>query len=360
MNSREFTRIAGQLMRHPAAPFHEHGIRDEVEALCRKHGLRFRRDRFGNVLIRLQTGGNGRPLVLAAHLDHPGFEVLRRLSPIRFQLRFLGGVADEYFRPRIPLRLMPGSVPASLGKRMSKAKKFEVRSKQAPGTLPKYAVWELEDFAVRRDRIHGRACDDLIGVAALLAVMVDLKKSRARVNVLGVVSRAEEIGFGGALAVAMAKGLPRRALVISLETSRELPGASMGQGVILRVGDRASVFDSEATRFLGEVANQLKRSERRFRWQRALMSGGTCEATAYQEFGYQTAAVCIALGNYHNCDGHGKIDAEYVNVADAINMVELLEAAARRMRQYRRLVERLPKRLRYLRRRGERRLLRSP
>ena len=34
--------------------------------------------------------------------------------------------------------------------------------------------------------------------------------------------------------------------------------------------------------------------------QRCLMSGGTCEATAYQLYGYETGGLCIALGNYHN------------------------------------------------------------
>ena len=41
------------------------------------------------------------------------------------------------------------------------------------------------------------------------------------------------------------------------------------------------------------------------------MSGGTCEATAYQEFGFQTAAVCVALGNYHNCGPRNRIAAEF-------------------------------------------------
>jgi endoglucanase len=84
--------------------------------------------------------------------------------------------------------------------------------------------------------------------------------------------------------------LPSNSLIISLETSRELPGVKMGQGVILRVGDRASVFDSGASRFLAEVAGNLGAKEKNFRFQRALMSGGTCEATAYQEFGFQSAA----------------------------------------------------------------------
>src|SRR5262249_13137423 len=137
----------------------------------------------------------------------------------------------------------------------------------------------------------------------------------------GVISRAEEIGFRGALAVAAGRVLPKNALVISLETSRELPGVRMGGGVILRVGDRTSIFDSEATRFLAEAAGELKSAKKNFQFQRALMSGGTCEATAYQEFGFQTAAVCVALGNYHNCAERNRIAEEYISIADALSMV---------------------------------------
>src|SRR6185295_15601887 len=104
--------------------------------------------------------------------------------------------------------------------------------------------------AIRRGQIHGRACDDLGGVAAILATLIELKRRRARVNVIGVISRAEEVGFLGAMAVAAAKELPKNSLVVSLETSRELPGVKMGEGVILRVGDRTSIFDSAGMRFL--------------------------------------------------------------------------------------------------------------
>jgi len=178
-----------------------------------------------------------------------------------------------------------------------------------------------------------------------LAMMIQLKRARARVNVIGVISRAEEVGFHGALTVAQSRQLPRNSLVISLETSRELPPAKMGQGVIIRVGDRASIFEPVATRFLGEVAHDLKRKNASFQFQRALMYGGTCEATAYQEFGFQTAAVCVALGNYHNCGPYKKIAAEYVSVADACGMVELLVSAAKRMREFPRLTGRLAARL---------------
>src|SRR5712691_3773149 len=158
---------------------------------------------------------------------------------------------------------MPGAFPAVLGKSSGADKQFEIHGrprvsaaihKPASSPLqPAFAVWELEDFAVQHGRIRGRACDDLIGVAAILATLIDLKKSAARVNVIGVISRAEEIGFLGALTAAAApKLLPKNSLIISLETSREIPPVRMGQGVIIRVGDRTSIFDSAATRFLTE------------------------------------------------------------------------------------------------------------
>src|SRR5204863_7749679 len=131
----------------------------------------------------------------------------------------------------------------------------------------------------------------------------------------------------------------------SLETSKELPCVKMGNGVILRIGDKTSIFDAAAMRFLAEVATALKNKRKSFQFQRGLMSGGTCEATAYQEFGYQTAAVCVALGNYHNCGARNRIKAEYISIGDALSMVELLVAAAKRLPRYAELVAKLPRRL---------------
>ncbi|MDB6065259.1 MAG: Peptidase family protein [Pedosphaera sp.] len=320
-------------------------MRAELEKICAEHGLACKSDPLGNLIVRLETSKKHRPFVLAAHMDHPGFEIVRPLAQKRWLGRFFGGVPGSYFKKGVRLRLMPGATRAKLGKRVGKAKEFEIEALGAPKSKPEFAVWELEDFAVREERIYARACDDLVGVAAILATLIELKKGRARVNVIGVISRAEEVGFHGALTVAASRQLPKNSLIISLETSRELPPVKMGLGVIVRVGDRTSMFDSAATRFLMEVAAGLNRCNASFQFQRALMYGGTCEATAYQEFGFQTAAVCVALGNYHNCAEHNKIAAEYVSLSDACAMVDLLAAAARQMPAYQRLTGRLPARL---------------
>src|SRR5207249_1111114 len=122
----------------------------------------------------------------------------------------------------------------------------------------------------------------------------------------GLFTRAEEVGFVGAMRLARSGILPKSITVISLETSKELPPAVIGNGPIIRVGDRTSVFDSVATAALATIAAAHK-----IPVQRCLMSGGTCEATAYQLYGITSAALCIALGNYHNCVPGGRIGMEY-------------------------------------------------
>jgi putative aminopeptidase FrvX len=357
MNSREFCRIAQRLMNCPAAPYYEQGVSREMRAICAEQGLSCHADDYGNLIVSLATASRQRPLVLAAHMDHPGFEVIRRIKPGRWLAQFNGGVGDSFFRPGVALRLMPGSIAARLGKRLGKAKQFHLESlgKAQPKVAPQFAVWDLPNFQVRKNQIHGRSCDDLIGVAAILATLIELKQKRIRTHVIGVVSRAEEVGFRGALAAAASGLLPQNAIIVSLETSREMPPVTMGGGVIVRVGDRTSIFDSQATRYLTEVATQTGHLQ----FQRALMSGGTCEATAYQEFGYQTCAVCVALGNYHNCAPGNRIGAEYIAIPDALSMARLLVEAVRQMPSFEKITARLPQRLKKLMREGRQRLKRD-
>ena len=60
-----------------------------------------------------------RPLVLAAHMDHPGFEVVRSLGEARWVAQFNGGVPDDYFREGTRLRLLPGSTAATCSTRQA-------------------------------------------------------------------------------------------------------------------------------------------------------------------------------------------------------------------------------------------------
>lgn len=344
MSERLFVAIAQKLMQHPAAPYHESAVSAEAIEICSEFDLLVKPDQYGNLWVRLNRMQKGRPLVLVAHMDHPGF-ILRRSIRQRLVGEFNGGVGDSYFKSGTRLRLMPGNYSSRLGKKISSRKEFKIPTKIRKDAHPLFAVWEMADFSLREGRIYSRACDDLIGVASILTALIELKKTGEQGNVIGLLTRAEEVGFHGALVAAQSRKLAKNALVISLETSRELLPAKMGNGVIIRVGDRSSVFDSNATRYLSEVATQTASKDKNFTFQQALMSGGTCEATAFQEFGYQTGAVCVALGNYHNCAARNQIKPEFANVADCLKMMKLMIAAAREMPNYSRLLSPLSKRL---------------
>src|SRR4030095_16029840 len=98
----------------------------------------------------------------------------------------------------------------------------------------------------------------------------------------------------------------------------------MGGGAILRVGDRTSIFDSDTMGSLAEIAKVAE-----IPVQRCLMSGGTCEATAYQLYGYRCGALCVALGNYHNCGPDETIAPEFVSLDDVRSLVRLCVEIAR-------------------------------
>ena len=143
-------------------------------------------------------------------------------------------------------------------------------------------------------------------------------------------TRGEEVGFAGALAAARLETIPKKCCVIAVETSSELPSARIGDGPILRVGDKASVFHPAVTAHGQAVANDLAARDKRFVYQRKLMDGGTCESSAYCQYGYEATGLCVALGNYHNMDlKRRRLAPEYVDLHDVANLIKGFVAWAR-------------------------------
>jgi len=175
--------------------------------------------------------------------------------------------------------------------------------------------------------VYARGCDDSAGCAALLELLRRLSRRRARAEAYCLFTRAEEVGFIGAIGAARAGTIPKRVPIISIETSSELPHARIGDGPILRVGDRLSVFDPGLSAFCERVATGCAGRCKGFRYQRKLMDGGACEATAFAAYGYRAGGICLALGNYHNMNTAARrIDCEYVSLGDWKLMVDWFEA----------------------------------
>lgn len=291
MREKEMLAVVKALAEQPTAPFHETAVRAEIEKrLGKMPHVTFKRDGFGNVIARYRRGGARARWAFAAHMDHPAW--VRQKNG---EMRFLGSVPERFLAN-------------------PKTKNFG-----------DFAMWDLPPFEVRERMIHSRACDDLLGCAEILCLFRELEAAGAEAHCLGLFTRAEEVGFVGAIELARAKIVPAGLTILSLETSAPRGTAEIGRGPIVRVGDKISTFDGPATATLLAVAQ-----EKGIPVQRCLLDGGSCEATAYQLYGYTCAAASIALGNYHNCTPDGKIGAEIVAIDDFTGMVRLCLATVLR------------------------------
>ncbi len=316
--------ILAMLAAEPAAAFFEAGVARVATAWLRRRGVAVERDAYGNLLARA-GGANGPPLVLMAHMDHPGAHLLGR-----DRARLMGGVAATALAGAVPVRVI-----GPRDERRGRLVGFDAATRtfryegEPLGRGAAFAVWDLPDLIRDDERWAMRAADDLMGVTAILWLLGQVARRRTGRPVVGVLTRAEEVGLFGATLLAQSRRLPADALIISLEASRELPGARIGEGPVVRVGDRTSAFSPSAEALLSAAAARLAKREPAFRYQRQLMSGGTCEATAFTAFGYETGALAVPLGNYHNVDPDGLLAAEYVSPRDLTCLALLLRELLR-------------------------------
>ncbi|MEY4787117.1 MAG: hypothetical protein RL692_1011 [Planctomycetota bacterium] len=357
-----------ELTSTPTAAGHEERVMAWIDGWLapRRSKLDIQRDDAGNFLIRRKDRSrSARPILITAHLDHPAFVVLvppsikgPAASRRNLTIEFRGGVNDPYFvGARIEVIDYSGSrFPATiitLDAKQQPYKRVVARLDQTP-TSNSIAVGDIARWLLPAPRIVTRAvgtpmpsgeptevrvietnaCDDLAAVAAACAAFDRLMKNKAAVNVGLLFTVAEEVGFIGAIHAAKTKFIPRNARLICLENSRSFPHDSpIGAGPILRVGDRMSVFSPTLTNELSFLFTAHRKKRAGFKWQRKLMAGGGCEATAFAAYGFESTCLCLALGHYHNMsdiDGvlagkrPAKIECEFVSIDDYHGLIEML------------------------------------
>ncbi len=324
--------ILNDVLSLPTAPFAEHVVIDFIERFCAaRPGVTLNRDAAGNLLFHLRRGRRriARPVCITAHMDHPGFVVDRMIAKQRLRAHWRGGVPKEYFKgSRVRFYTDDGLINGSIRSIKTVVKlgreRVDTATIDVPKTVPTGSIgmWDFPDPRVRGQRIYARACDDLAGAAAMLCALDTLSRTRGSYDAYFLFTRAEEVGFIGAIAACRLKTIPKKCYIVAMETSSELPHARMGDGPILRVGDRASAFTPAVTAHCHRIARELEASNGSFRYQRKLMDGGTCESSAYCTLGYEATGLCVALGNYHNVNAAKKtLGPEYIDLTDFDHVV---------------------------------------
>jgi endoglucanase len=319
----DFRRRLATVLACPTAPFHEGAVHDAIrEAVRASKRLRAREDAFGNLEV---TYGRGRPrLLFACHTDHPALESRGDGSAV-----VRGGIRAPALKgARLRLLDRPGRA-ATVEAVLRNGRPAVVKLKGGKPRKGVPLILDLPAPTVRGRHVRARAIDDLLAVAACLAMFDRLQAARFKGTVGALFTRGEEVGFAGALGWVRTTRAPLGTTIVNLEMSNARPHTPPGAGPILRVGDRLSAFSQDVLAELDEAARALAKRGKGFKYQRALMDGGACEATVYAHAGFRTGALCLPLRNYHNHAPGGGMAREYVHADDAENLVRWMTAYAR-------------------------------
>ena len=353
------SRLLLELLAQPTAPFREQRVAALVKQALGQADVPYFIDPIGNIVVgassktdylRLLRGEGSEPVrVFIAHMDHPGFHGVRWVKPNVLRVQWHGGsptkhlqgsrvwlASDEGFEGEGVLR------NAKLRKEGWAIDTAEVHFEHAwTAARPKAAALH-GGFKFRKpvwksgSRLYTKAADDLVGVFCIVATALEAFKKQTRPPFIGLLTRAEEVGLVGAVGhfeLGWLQQAKRPVVCVSLEASRTLPGAVVGKGPIVRLGDRRTPFDAAYSQVLTELAEQVLPK----RHQRRIMDGGSCEGSAATAYGIPTIALAVPLGNYHNqgleggpdCRGHLGPAPEFVHLDDIEGQRQLCVALMR-------------------------------
>ena len=344
--------ILETLCLQPTVSFHERGVAREISRILHDAGIDTGVDRWGNVSASLAGNEDLPPLVFVAHMDHPGFEAIEAVEVSEDEELIVaeprGGLGARAFDAGTGVYVVTRDGRSIYGTieshgllrragRFARTDRVMIRPESGefvpePSQLayPAAIVLDLPSFSVDDEFIHARQLDDLAGCATILAALIAVNQDDSNVRpIIGLFTRAEEVGLIGAALAASDEGIDRQAIIVSVETSLKSDVAQQGAGVVIRVGDRMTTFDHEAESVLHGAAHRIAAhgNSKGFKVQRALMGAGGCEASAFKAHGYRVTGTSFPLGAWHNTEDDGSIKPEYIHVDDFQSGVELITEA---------------------------------
>lgn len=352
-----------KILEQPAAPYRETHVQKVIETTFDRAGVPYFVDPIGNIVVgarnreeyvaKLKQKSREPVRLFIAHMDHPGFHGVKWTSKNTLAVQWHGGS---------PLKRLAGSkvwistdrgwgkAKASFGTAvLSKAKlsktarphmvsgevKFKLSDLQPrPAATDIYGGFAFRKPVWQQGRVlYTKAADDLVGSFVIVTLALRrLSRGRKDPNFLGLLTRAEEVGYVGCIGhfdLGWQKRATRKLVCVSLETSRTLPGAVIGKGPVVRLGDRRTVFDPHALKIFRDVADKVLPGKHQAR----VMDGGTCEGTVAVANGLSAVGISVPLGNYHNQSFQGGPDSrgpdapapEFVHLDDIAGVLALAE-----------------------------------
>ncbi len=270
----------------PSVSGREQKIREKISSLLSPLCDELITDTLGNLIGVKRGSGNGKKIMLAAHMDEIGFLVnfiedngMLRVAPI-------GGIsfgASAFSRVISESGVRGVIVPDSKIKPEDyKAEVFYIdigakdkKSAEAKVKIGDFFVATPVIDKLLGSRVCGRPLDDRIGCAVLLGIAESLSKLSLQNDVYYVFSVQEEVGCRGSKTAAFAIQ-PDVALCFDVTATGDTPSASpmackVGGGAAVKIKDASVICDEQTVRSLCKIAEQNKIKHQK----EILLFGGT-------------------------------------------------------------------------------------
>lgn len=234
-------------------------------------------DRMGNLIVRMQLGNLQSPdrscVMVSAHMDEVGFMINCIKSDGYLGFDTVGGISPSVLAGRrVKVRTQNGDLAGVIASKAIHHKDKKERKKTvavdklyidigAEGSddakervrIGDFAVFDSQTYEFGDKLIKAKALDDRMGCAAMIEVIRELVKApiNANADVYFCFTVREEIGLSGAKTAAfsirpdIAVVLETTAIADVLDVPPSERVAEVGDGVVVSVMDRSTVYDKE-------------------------------------------------------------------------------------------------------------------
>jgi endoglucanase len=313
-------------------------------------------DAFGNIIATKKGNKPGPSLMLAAHSDEIGAIVksVEKNGFIRFEK--IGGTIDSLLLGRqIGIHGHFGVVGVKAGHLMNEKERGEVVKHRdlyidmgvnSDEEIAKMGIrigdpiiqWPYFHSFYNQDRVCGKALDDRIGCAVLLALFEDLKGNDFAGTLYGVITVQEEVGLRGAQIVSH-RLMPDFAVALDTMPSGDTPDVnfikelpvSIGKGPVIQVlsggGARGMLLNPIMKHILIQSCERAK-----VPYQKTVFIGGNTDAAAIHLVGNGIIAGALTIPRRYS---HSPI--EMMDLNDAVSAVRIFKQIVLDIHKYTKL-----------------------
>lgn len=287
----------------PSVSGREAAVREKIEAMIRPWCDECYTDTLGNLIARKK--GNGKKIMLAAHMDEIGFLVNTIEENGMIRVAPVGGIsfAAAAFCPVVSEKGVKGAIVPN-GKTKPEDYKADAFYIDIGATSKKKAEAKVSvgDFFVLTPklerisggRVCGRPLDDRVGCAILLDVAERLWNEKTDADVYYVFSVQEEVGCRGSKTAAFAIA-PDFGLCFDVTGTGDVPGASpmacsLGGGAAVKIKDASVICDEGVVKELCRLAEENK-----IKYQKEILLYGGTDTSSMQMSGSGAAAGALSI-----------------------------------------------------------------